>query len=422
MSRREERGDTGKMKNVQKILLSLSLMVLLVALGLTPFTVGENVPSDGLNDGDTEWATSGVVNLRGLLLPLGDRVTDSTGNTTSPYPVHNLNTSENFSSIQEAIDDSNTTDGNTIAVDPGNYTENVNVTKSLTIRSSSGNPADTIVNASDPDDHIFRVIADSVNISGFTIEGAMGDGEAGICLASSNNRITNNIFTSNYYGVISVNSNGNTLANRALDNCVEDDVCDYTPIHERDARFDEVRSVDGRDQNGTSMELSARDFVQWSLGDVPMLKHSEPSIFRLSHIKYSENGLVGSSGNSSNNAITDNNASLNFIGIALIGSTGNTIRNNHAKSNTDTGIYLESGSNKNMICNNSANSNTYGILLYLACNNNTVANNTANFNYYEGISIGSSNDNIITNNNASFTQVFSGICLWDSSNNNRINK
>jgi len=41
--------------------------------------------------------------------------------------VHNLNTSEDFATIQAAIDAFNTSNGHMIMVDPGTYNENVKV-------------------------------------------------------------------------------------------------------------------------------------------------------------------------------------------------------------------------------------------------------------------------------------------------------
>ena len=76
-----------------------------------------------------------------------------------------------YTSIQAAVDAA--VDGDTILVFPGFYDENVDVNKELTIKSYSGNPDDTIVQAAVSNDHVFYVTADNTMINGFSITGAM---------------------------------------------------------------------------------------------------------------------------------------------------------------------------------------------------------------------------------------------------------
>ncbi|NAS88888.1 hypothetical protein C4E24_04010 [ANME-1 cluster archaeon AG-394-G21] len=133
--------------------------------------------------------------------------------------VHNLNTGEDFVTIQAAIDDPETLNGHVISVDPGKYRANVIVNKSLTINSTSGNPADTVVLAADPDANVFSVSADHVNICGFTVQGADELLRTGIHLNSTNNCIiANNNVANNFYGIRLQNSSNNAIYHNEIAN------------------------------------------------------------------------------------------------------------------------------------------------------------------------------------------------------------
>ncbi|MHC1564720.1 MAG: right-handed parallel beta-helix repeat-containing protein, partial [Candidatus Syntropharchaeales archaeon] len=131
----------------------------------------------------------------------GMDVSDATF-TLASLKVHNLDTGENFSTIQDAIDDPDTQDGHIIEVEDGAYVENVNVHKSLVIRSKNGSDNCTVI-AAGPGKDTFYVITDGVEISGFTIKGATDAWRAGIYLHRANNCvISHNSVIDNYIGVI----------------------------------------------------------------------------------------------------------------------------------------------------------------------------------------------------------------------------
>jgi parallel beta-helix repeat protein len=88
----------------------------------------------------------------------------------------------------------------------------VDVDTQLTIRSENG-AASTTVNALYSNDHVFEVTADYVRISGFTVEGATGGGEAGIYLGSNVDHcnIYDNNASGNCYGIYLHSSSTNNL-------------------------------------------------------------------------------------------------------------------------------------------------------------------------------------------------------------------
>ena len=92
--------------------------------------------------------------------------------------------------------------GDTVIVRDGTYTENVDVSKSMTIRSDNGS-AMTTVQAASPSDDVFAIISAAyVNISGLTIRGSTGKDSAGVNLLDGKNcAIYNNSVTNNYYGI-----------------------------------------------------------------------------------------------------------------------------------------------------------------------------------------------------------------------------
>jgi parallel beta-helix repeat protein len=90
------------------------------------------------------------------------------------YPVHNLNTGLNYTTIQESIDASETSDGNTILVDAGIYNETILIDKSVSLVGE--NSSSTVLNATLPDYDPFdramiNITASNVQVTGFNIAG-----------------------------------------------------------------------------------------------------------------------------------------------------------------------------------------------------------------------------------------------------------
>ncbi|MEA1894125.1 MAG: S8 family serine peptidase [Euryarchaeota archaeon] len=119
--------------------------------------------------------------------------------------------------IQAAVD--NATAGETICVKEGSYSDNVDVaTDHLTIQSETRSVS-IIVQAANPDDHVFEVVTDYVNISGFSVTGSTGTSCAGIYLNGADHcNISDNTASGNENGIYLKFSSNNILLNNTASN------------------------------------------------------------------------------------------------------------------------------------------------------------------------------------------------------------
>ncbi len=109
--------------------------------------------------------------------------------------VTNINTAENFATIQAAIDDAETLPGHTLQVSPGTYvlSSTITVTKAnLTIDGAGG--GDAVIQASTAVGYAFSLTASGVTIRDLVIQKTdLGTGHALIYIAANNLSILNNL-------------------------------------------------------------------------------------------------------------------------------------------------------------------------------------------------------------------------------------
>jgi parallel beta-helix repeat protein len=110
------------------------------------------------------------------------------------YPVHNLTTGLNYTSIQEAINAPETVTGHTIFVDAGTYYESVVVNKTVSL---IGEDNDTTIVDGNGASQVLQIETDGVSVSGFTVMNSQGLIGGGLFISGSNVQISDIISRDN---------------------------------------------------------------------------------------------------------------------------------------------------------------------------------------------------------------------------------
>jgi len=383
-------------------------------------------------------------------------------------PVHNIDTSLDYATIQEAIDAPQTLDGHTITVDAGTYYEHVVVNKTVSL---IGEDREATIVDGNMSGEIVSVNASSVLVSNFTIQ----NGFVGVYIEGSPNSIIsgNNIKDCDYgvyfWGLGSVNTTisgnyiknhlcgiwimygssnkitKNTFANCGLfvlysyENLVVDNLVNGKPLvylegisnyTVEDAgqvilvNCNRIRVENLAISNATvAVALSETNNTKIAGNNITANRHYGIYLVDSSNNTISGNNITNSLNfpgvriwKSSNNIMTKNNVTNNMWGIEIRQSSNNSITENYIANNEKA--FLLANSSHNTITKNNITANyDPGMELYHS-SNNWIAENEVTQNY-EGIKLAySSNNNTITRND--LTNGGDGIWIIHSSNNNWI--
>ncbi len=158
-------------------------------------------------------------------------------NDFNEYPVINVRTQKTFKTIQEAIDDIDTRNGDVIALNEGTYTENIIINKKITLMPKNG--ANVIIKAKDMEQSVILITSygSGTKIQGLNIIGShfsygiamshafncvivnntVSDSSKNIyCYYSSNNIFQSNLIWGSVQGISIFGSNNNKMINNTF--------------------------------------------------------------------------------------------------------------------------------------------------------------------------------------------------------------
>jgi len=316
-------------------------------------------------------------------LPVGKAISDP----FQPEPIERRTTiyvggtgPNNYSTIQEGIDAANKGDTVFVYDDHSPYScWNEVIDKSINLIGE--NKETTVISGHNYSPGIFRITANSVNISGFTLKNGGNDyfaRDAAIRIISDYSTISNNIITSNIFGVCIVDaSNNNISTNIVTDN-------DHGIWLE----------------NYATQNTIFNNTICNSIEAIDIFDNSSYNTVLRNTIHNNSRGVLLIDTN--NNTIRENTVRDHFFkNIQLTSSSDNLIEGNTLiGTQMNQCIYVIMDSSRNIFSHNYvANSKTEGIKITLTCHDNIIDGNCFENNTGDGIRIRTTYGTIITNNN-----------------------
>jgi parallel beta-helix repeat protein len=245
------------------------------------------------------------------------------------YSVHNLNTSLNYTTIQEAINDTKTLNGHTIFVEAGTYNENVALNKEISLIGENRN--NTIIEGTGTGT-VVDITANNASLSDFTIRNSGNTVlDAGVKLSNVKNcTVSSNILDDNWNGLMLSYASNNTVLENSVKNSNDSGIAVWNS-NDNTVKRNNVKNNKGY---GIYLQNSTR-------------------------CRITDNTVVGS---------TDDE-------IAILNSHANLIQRNTVVNGQANGIRLDDPSNNNFITENTiANNTEYGFWLWYSNNNSFIHN------------------------------------------------
>ncbi len=409
-----------------------------------------NTIIDGSEDGDVVYVSADWVNITGFNITNSGNQYNDAGIELNK--VQNCKIENNFLTLNGKYGLLVNSSSNNIIV---NNNASSNKNDGIHLRSSSDN---TIINN--------RAFS---NRAGISVKDLVGNTISNNIVTSNrwsgifvhtplSNTITNNICNTNYNGrgIYLYRSNNTIITSNTLINdgiLIEGTFTAQWNSH----TIDTTNTVNGnpvyywKNRNGGTVPQGAGQIILANCDGVTvknqilsggviniLLGESSNNMITNNNATFSHQGGI-TLRNSDYNYIRNNNISSSLIGIDIVGSDRNDIQGNIISDTTD-GVFFCCQSNSNTIRNNAITSsingmritsslsttitsntctgNTNGISIEISSRGTTINNNNASYNENYGIYISKSEDSTIVNNTVSSNNVY-GIYI-DSATNTKI--